>query len=157
MTIAAIADLILPAGVVVGLMTVDKDDAMAALAGIAATETGLPASLILERIREREGLGPTGFGLGAAIPHARIAGLDGVVAVAARLATAVDYDALDGQPVDIVVLLLSPEGAGADHLKALARVSRALRDPAVLAMLRAASDAEAMRAVLNGDAVRQAA
>lgn len=157
MTVAAISGLILPGGVVTELAATDKDAAMAALAVLAATETGLPASLILERVREREGLGPTGFGQGAAIPHARIAGLMAVVVIAARLATPIDYDALDGQPVDIVVLLLSPEGAGADHLKALARISRVLRDPAVLARLRSAPDAESMRAALNGDPVRQAA
>ncbi len=154
---AAIADLLLPGGVVVGLMAADKDAALAALADMAAVDTGIPASLILERVREREGLGPTGFGQGAAIPHARIAGIDAVGVIAARLATPVDYDALDGLPVDIIVLLLSPEGAGADHLKALARVSRVLRDPAVLLRLRAAPDSRAMRTVLNDDRIRQAA
>ncbi|MEY2883598.1 MAG: IIA-like nitrogen-regulatory protein PtsN, partial [Pseudomonadota bacterium] len=101
-------------------------------------------SLILERVRERETLGSTGFGGGAAIPHARIPGLDQVVVVLARLVVPVDYGALDGDPVDIAVLLLSPEGAGADHLKALARISRALRDPAVLDAIRAAGDADAL-------------
>ena len=152
-----IGDLIAPGGIAAALMAADKDALLSALTDMAATATGIPASLIGERVREREALGPTGFGQGAAIPHARIAGLAGVVAVAARLTEPVDYGALDGAPVDIAVLLLSPEGAGADHLKALARISRALRDPAVLARARAAGDAENVRLAFGGEATRQAA
>jgi PTS system nitrogen regulatory IIA component len=136
--------------IVLGLTVASKDALLAALAGIAAKTTGIAESTILERVREREALGSTGFGQGAAIPHARIAGLTAVTAVVARLASGVDYGALDGEPVDVAVLLLSPEGAGADHLKALARVSRALRDPGSLARIRDAADVAELRAVIAG-------
>jgi nitrogen PTS system EIIA component len=123
--------------IILDLHVASKDALMVALAGNAARATGIAGS--------------TGFGQGAAIPHARIAGLADVTAVVARLAIGVDYGALDGEPVDIAVLLLSPEGAGADHLKALARVSRALRDPASLARLRDAVDTAEMRAAIRGE------
>jgi len=156
-TAAAIGDLLAADGIVAALDVADKDGLLAALAAHAAAGTGIAPSTVLERLREREMLGPTGFGQGTAIPHARIAGLASVVAIAARLVTPVAYGALDGDPVDIVVLLLSPEGAGADHLKALARISRALRDSGVLARLRTAPDAAAMRLIFAGETVRQAA
>jgi PTS system nitrogen regulatory IIA component len=128
-----------------------KDAALLALARHAAALAGQSALLIHERLRTREALGPTGFGGGAAIPHARLPGLPACMALVARLPEPIDWGAIDGQPVDIVVLLLSPEGAGADHLKALARISRSLRDAATVPALRAATDADAMRAVLAGD------
>ena len=143
------ADLVGADSIILGLEAVGKDSLLAALASAAATATGLAASDILERVRERESLGPTGFGRGAAIPHARLAGLDQVIAVLARLTAGVEYGALDGDFVDVAVLLLSPEGAGADHLKALARVSRALRDPAILAAMRDAANVDAMRIVIG--------
>jgi PTS system nitrogen regulatory IIA component len=141
---SAVAD----GSIILGLRVASKDALLAALAAVAARATGIAESTILERVREREALGSTGFGHGAAIPHARIAGLQSVAVVVARLAVGVDYGALDGEPVDIAVLLLSPEGAGADHLKALARVSRALRDPASLGRMRDAADIAEMRAVI---------
>jgi PTS system nitrogen regulatory IIA component len=141
-------DLVDAGSLVLGLSVADKDGLLVALADIAARASGEPATLILERVRERESLGSTGFGQGTAIPHARIAGLAGVIAVLARLADGIDYGSLDGVPVDTAVLLLSPEGAGADHLKALARISRSLRDPATLYAMRAASDAPALRAAI---------
>jgi nitrogen PTS system EIIA component len=127
-----------------------KESLFEQLCETAAAVAGIEASVILERVGEREALGCTGFGNGAAIPHARLAGLARVTCVVARLATPVDYRALDGEPVDIAVLLLSPEGAGADHLKALARISRALRSPATLAELRAAPDAAALQLAIGG-------
>ncbi|OYU16398.1 MAG: transcriptional regulator [Alphaproteobacteria bacterium PA4] len=153
--VSGFADLVAGGGVAPSLVTTDKAGLLQVLAGMAAAETGLSASLILERVRERETLGSTGFGGGAAIPHARIPGLDQVVVVLARLAAPIDYGALDGDPVDIAVLLLSPEGAGADHLKALARISRSLRDPDVLDAIRAAGDSDALlQAIGPGAAVR---
>ena len=143
------ADLVAADGIVIGAGAASKDALLAALADMAAAATGLAASAILERVREREALGSTGFGQGAAIPHARLAGLAAVVAVVARLDVGVDYGALDAEPVDVAVLLLSPEGAGADHLKALARVSRALRDPTALAAIRNAADGDALRRVIG--------
>ncbi|MBC7522093.1 MAG: PTS sugar transporter subunit IIA [Sandarakinorhabdus sp.] len=141
---SAVAD----GSIILGLQVASKDALLAALAAVAARATGIADSAILERVCEREALGSTGFGQGAAIPHARIAGLPAVTVVVARLVVGVDYGALDGEPVDIAVLLLSPEGAGADHLKALARVSRALRDPASLGRMRDAADISEMRAVI---------
>lgn len=145
------ADLVGDDSILLGLEAAGKDALLASLAAVAAAETDIPQSAILERVRERETLGATGFGQGAAIPHARIPGLEGVMVVVARLARGVEYGALDGEPVDVAVLLLSPEGAGADHLKALARVSRALRDPATLAAMRDATDAGAMRLAIGQD------
>ena len=128
-----------------------KDAALLALARHAADVLGHPALLIHERLRTREALGATGFGGGAAIPHARLPGLTACVAIVARLPQPIDWGAVDGELVDALVLLLSPESAGAEHLKALARISRTLRDPATLPALRAAHDADAMLAVLGGD------
>lgn len=139
------SSLVADGSIALDLNVVSKDALMVALATIAAETTGVAMTEILERVREREALGSTGFGQGAAIPHARIAGLKAVTAVAARLERGIDYGALDGEPVDVAVLLLSPEDAGADHLKALARISRALRDPASLARFRDATDLVSMR------------
>lgn len=145
---ASLGDLVI--AVLPDLVVADKAGLLAALAAAAADATGLAAEVILARVEDREILGTTGFGRGTAIPHARLAGLSGVVAVVARLATPVDYGALDAQPVDIAVLLLSPEQAGADHLKALARISRALRSADLLAAWRAAPDAAALTLAIAG-------
>jgi PTS system nitrogen regulatory IIA component len=151
-------DLIDEAGYGVGIICADKAAALAWLAGRAAARTGLDAGMIIERVLQREALGPTGFGGGAAIPHARIDGLAAIVVEIAVLARAIEFGAIDDQPVDIVVLMLSPEAAGADHLKALARISRTLRDPARLAAIRAAGDGAALQAALRTDeAPRKAA
>ena len=103
----------------------------------------------MSRLTERERLGTTGVGQGIAIPHGRLADLEKIVGVFARLDTPIDYDAVDKQPVDLVFMLLAPEGAGADHLKALARVSRLLRNQAACEKLRAAKTAEALYAILT--------
>ena len=146
------AGLVVEGGVIPSLSALSKDAALLALARVAGDATGLSALQIHERLCTREALGPTGFGGGAAIPHARLSGLSACVALLARLPQPIDWGAVDGEPVDIIVLLLSPEGAGADHLKALARISRTLRDPATLPALRAADDALSMMAVLAGEA-----
>ncbi len=147
---AGFADLVGSASILVDVDVASKEALLARLAAVAADVTGVAQSTIFERVRERETLGATGFGQGAAIPHARLERLASVTAVLARLVRGVDYGALDGDPVDMVVLLLSPEGAGADHLKALARVSRVLRDPATLSAMRDAADAAALRQVIGG-------
>jgi PTS system nitrogen regulatory IIA component len=143
------ADLVADDGILCDVDFVGKDDLLAGLAGVAGAATGLSPALILERLRTREALGSTGFGRGAAIPHARIEGLPHIIVIVARLQTGVDFAAIDGEPVDIAVLLLSPEGAGADHLKALARISRVLRDPAGLAAIRAASGSDDLRRAIG--------
>jgi PTS system nitrogen regulatory IIA component len=143
------ADLLRGDSIILGLDVDAKPALLAALAERAAPIAGLDRSLILERVREREALGTTGFGQGVAIPHARLPGLERVTLVVARLARPIDYGALDGEPVDLAVLLLSPEGAGADHLKALARISRTLRNPQILAAVRAADDIEALMVAIG--------
>jgi PTS system nitrogen regulatory IIA component len=155
---AGFEDLIGTGGIVCAANAADKASAIALLAQVAATATGLDAAMLRERVMLREALGSTGFGGGAAIPHARLAGLADVFVAIAVFASPVEFGAVDDQPVDIVVLLLSPEGAGADHLKALARISRTLRDPARLAAIRAASDSAGVRAALYlAEVPRQAA
>ncbi len=144
------AGLVATGGVFPELPALSKDAALLTLARHAADLVGQSALLIHERLRTREALGPTGFGGGVAIPHARLAGLSDCVALVARLPQPIDWGAVDGQSVDLLVLLLSPEGAGADHLKALARISRALRDSETVPALRAADTAAAIMAVLAG-------
>lgn len=112
--------------------------------------TGYDAKAIHEAISEREKLGSTGFGGGVAIPHGKLDGLSQVIGYFARLTTPIDFQAVDGLPVDLVFLLLSPPDAGADHLKALASVSRLLRDRAMVAKLRGARSDAAIFALLSG-------
>lgn len=115
----------------------------------AAQITGMSHGDILAAIVGREELGSTGLGNGIAIPHGKLAGLSGVTAVFARLDRAIDFDAVDDQPVDVVVMLLAPVGAGADHLKALSRVARLLRTESVIDKLRRESDLHKVYALLT--------
>jgi PTS system nitrogen regulatory IIA component len=119
------------------------------LAARAAELTGQPAQLILDAVQSREELGSTGLGNGIAIPHGKVAGLKSVTALFARLEQGVDFDAVDDQPVDIVVLLLAPAGAGADHLKALSRFARMLRTEDLIAEVRRTSDPARIYALLT--------
>jgi PTS system nitrogen regulatory IIA component len=148
---AGFVGLLLPDGVMAELPAFGREAVLRALALAASARLGLPAMLVHDRLRSREALGSTAFGGGAAIPHARLDGLDQSVAMLARLPQPIDWQASDGQPVDIVVLLLSPENNNADHLKALARISRTLRDPATVPALRAATTVPAMLAAIAGD------
>ena len=118
---------------------------------------GLDGRLAAERLTARERIGSTGFGGGVAIPHARLPGLDAVTGIFMRLAQPIEFDAVDDLPVDLVFVLVSPEDAGADHLKALARVSRRLRDRTFLAKLRGAGSPDALYALFTADAARDAA
>jgi PTS system nitrogen regulatory IIA component len=142
------AGLLLPGGVIPTLPAFAKDAALKTLAREAGDRLGMPWLIIHERLHTREALGATGFGSGAAIPHTRLAGLTACGVLVARLPQPIDWQAPDGEPVDVLVLLLSPEDSGADHLKALARISRTLRDPATLPALRAAPSAVEMHAAL---------
>ena len=119
------------------------------LAQRAAEITGHDAAELLEAITAREELGSTGLGNGIAIPHGKVSGLKGVTALLARLDTPIEFDSVDDQPVDIIVMLLAPTGAGADHLKALSRVARLLRTESVVEDLRQASDPEQLRAIFT--------
>lgn len=118
------------------------------LARKAAETTGLPTADILDALTSREEIGSTGLGNGIAIPHGKMAGLKGVTAVFARLDPPIDFDSVDDQPVDLVMMLLAPVGSGADHLKALSRVARLLRTETVVDQLRSAEDTDALYEVL---------
>ncbi|HET6468314.1 MAG TPA: PTS IIA-like nitrogen regulatory protein PtsN [Geminicoccaceae bacterium] len=120
------------------------------LAEAATAKGGGDTKAILDALIQREKLGTTGVGDGIAIPHARIAGLSRLTGFFARLAKPVDFDSLDDQPVDLVFLLLAPAEAGAEHLKALARIARILRDPELCAQLREAGDVRRVHALLTG-------
>lgn len=141
-------DLISPEGILPNLRAGSKKQALQELARKAAEVTGQHERAIFDVLVERERLGTTGVGRGIAIPHGKLPGLPGVLAIFARLDKPVDFDAIDEQPVDLMCLLLAPEGAGADHLKALARVSRLLRDPVLCEKLRGAETADALYALL---------
>ena len=125
-----------------------KKALLAELAAKAAALYKLDERRLFDRLLERERLGSTGIGGGIAIPHGRMANLTKPVGLFARLGNPVDFDSIDERPVDTVFLLLAPEGAGADHLKALARIARLLRDPAITHKLRGSHDAETLYAVL---------
>jgi PTS system nitrogen regulatory IIA component len=144
-----LGDFISPDSVLPSLKAKTKKQLLQELASRAARLTGLPERGIFDVLLQRERLGSTGLGQGIAIPHGKIAGLKGIVGIFARLAEPIDFDAVDGEPVDIVFLLLAPEGAGADHLKALARISRLLRAGSAVEKLRVSKDAAALYAVLT--------
>jgi PTS system nitrogen regulatory IIA component len=116
----------------------------------AARKTGIEAKAIAAALSDRERLGSTGFGGGVAIPHGRVDGLGSVFGYFARLTQPIEFQSVDGMPVDLVFLLLSPPDAGADHLKALAAVSRALRNRQTVAKLRGARSRDAIFALLSG-------
>jgi nitrogen PTS system EIIA component len=127
------------------------------LGEIAAQAHGLSAALAIDGLQERETLGPTGVGHGIALPHARLEDLKGIIGVFVRLEKPLDYDSVDRQPVDLVFGLFAPKDSGVDHLKALALVSRTMRDPNVVAKLRANSDPAKLHAILTESRAPQAA
>ena len=120
-------------------------------------KTDLQERVIFDSLIQRERLGSTGIGNGIAIPHAKFQSLPRLVGLFAKLEKPIDFDSLDGMPVDLVFVLLAPEGAGADHLKGLARVARLLRDPARAAKLRASESRHALYVLLTEDAPSKAA
>ena len=144
-----LTDLVAPNAVIPALKVNGKKQAIQELAARAATLTGQNERLIFETLMQREKLGSTGVGNGIAIPHGKLPKLEKLFGLIARLDRGIDFESLDGQPVDVIFLLLAPEGAGADHLKALARVARLLRDPATVARLRESRDPDALYAVLS--------
>jgi len=143
-----ITDLVAPEAIVPALKASSKKQALQELAARSATLIDQSERAVFEVLLQREKLGTTAVGYGVAIPHGKLPKLQRMFGMFARLDRAIDFEALDGQPVDLVFLLLAPEGAGADHLKALARVARLLRDQDTTNKLRAARDAEALYAVL---------
>jgi nitrogen PTS system EIIA component len=143
-----LTDVVAPNAILPALKVSSKKQVLQELAAKAAQLSGQNERTILETLQQREKLGSTGVGNGIAIPHGKLAKLGKLFGLFARLEKAIDFEALDGQAVDLVFLLLAPEAAGADHLKALARVARLLRDPDIARKLRESRDAEALYAVL---------
>jgi PTS system nitrogen regulatory IIA component len=143
-----LTDLVAPNAIIPTLKVSGKKQALQELAARAAELTGQNDRAVYEILLQRERLGSTAVGNGIAIPHGKLARLDHLFGLFARLDRPVEFEALDGQPVDLIFLLLAPESAGADHLKALARVARLLRDADITSKLRESRDADAIYAVL---------
>lgn len=152
-----VASLITPDSVVAGIKGASKKQVLQDLSGQLARISGLPERAIFETLLQRERLGTTGIGQGMAIPHGRIAGLNRLVGLFARLQKPVDFEALDGEHVDLVFVLLAPEDAGADHLQALARIARLFRDAKLVQKLRQTEDPAALYAILTADVANRAA
>ncbi|MBO0737612.1 MAG: PTS IIA-like nitrogen regulatory protein PtsN [Alphaproteobacteria bacterium] len=152
-----INDLITPHSVLAQLRATSKKQALQELAKRAATATGLHERTIYDVLSERERLGTTGIGMGIAIPHGKLPGLTKLYGLFARLERPIPFEAIDELPVDLIFLLLAPETAGADHLKALALVSRLLRDRAICEKLRGTDNADALYALLTDHTATHAA
>ncbi|HET8534456.1 MAG TPA: PTS sugar transporter subunit IIA [Sphingomicrobium sp.] len=135
----------------------NKRSLLGQLANLAAARLELPSAPILETLTEREKLGSTGFGQGVAIPHGKVEGLKQIYGMFVRLAEPIGFKAIDRKPVDLVFLLLSPPDAGPEHLKALAAVSRVVRNAPTLEKMRGARSRDALAAVLLGADERDAA
>ena len=144
-----INDLVSPDGVLANLRVTSKKQAIQELARRAADISGQPERAVFDVLMERERLGTTGVGNGIAIPHGKLEKVDQLYGVFARLESPIDFQAIDDQPVDLIFLLLAPETAGADHLKALARVSRLLRDIQTCEKLRGTNTTDGIYAILT--------
>jgi PTS system nitrogen regulatory IIA component len=134
-----------------------KRQVLSVIADVSARAMGLNQATVLDALLEREAAGSTGVGYGVAVPHARVEGLDRIRAVFVRLETPIAYEAVDSQPVDLLFALLAPPAAGSEHLRALARVSRLMRQPELRAQLRQARTPEAIQALLEREAQPSAA
>ncbi len=152
-----ITDLVAPEAILPALKVISKKQALQELAARAAALTGQNERSVFEVLLQREKLGTTAVGYGVAIPHGKLPKLEKLFGLFARLERPIDFEAMDGQPVDLVFLLLAPEGAGADHLKALARVSRLLRDRRICEKLRGTNNADALYALLTDQTASHAA
>jgi PTS system nitrogen regulatory IIA component len=144
-----LADILSEEAVLVCTDISSKHDVLVRLSEKVADLVGQPAAEVFEALNDRESLGSTGLGNGIAIPHGKFAALKGVMAVFMRLDKPVDFESVDDQPVDIVMMLLAPMGAGADHLKALARVARILRTDSIAEALRRTDDPARLYAILT--------
>lgn len=152
-----LSDLLVIEAILPRLKTATKKQALQEMAARAAALTHRDERDIFETLMQREKLGSTGVGHGVAIPHGKLAGLERLVGVFALLDKPIDFDSLDGEPVDVMFLLLAPESAGADHLKALSRIARVLRDQDLAAKLRQTESASAIYAFLNEEQTSNAA
>ena len=144
-----LSDLIDVSAVMPSLRANSKKQLLQLLAEKAAAITGLPEREVFDTVLQRERLGSTGVGNGIAIPHGKLPGVSRITGVFARLEQPIDFEAIDDQPVDLVFLLLAPESAGADHLKALSRIARVLRDADTVAKIRGTKDAAAIHSFLS--------
>lgn len=152
-----LGDMLAKDGIIPSLQAQDKKQALQALSERAGAITGLDVHDIFAALLQRERLSSTSLGRGIAIPHIKIAGLNKITCVFARLEKPVSFESHDGEPVDLLFFLLAPEHAGGDHLKALARISRLVRDPATLEHLRSEADADGLRRVLTAPLTSHAA
>jgi PTS system nitrogen regulatory IIA component len=152
-----IEDMLAKDGIISRLKADDKKQALQALAERAEAATGVSAPDIYAALLQRERLSSTSLGRGIAIPHVKLPGVKAITCIFARLERPIPFESHDGEPVDLLFFLLAPEHAGGDHLKALARISRLVRDPATLEGLRSAKDAEGLRQVLTKPATSHAA
>jgi len=143
-----IEDLLSADSILADFKTSSKKQAIQSLAKYMAGQNSLCGREVFANLLDREKLGSTGVGKGVAIPHTRVSGLDHIIGLFARLTTPIDFESVDDQPVDLIFMLLAPEEASTEHLKALARVSRLLRDDAICAKLRITADAGALYAML---------
>ena len=150
-------DFLAPAAIMPALRASSKKQALQEVSEVAARLTGLEERAVYEVLLQRERLGSTGIGDGVAIPHAKFAKLDSIFGLVARLDKPIDFEALDDQPVDLMFVLLAPETAGADHLKALARIARVVREPGMTDRIRATRDADALYALLTAESAPRAA
>lgn len=152
-----LADIIDARAVLPAVKAQNKKQVLQELSQAIASLVAVDQRVVFETLHRREKLGSTGLGQGIAIPHGRLPNINRVYGLFARLASPVDFESVDGQPVDLVFVLLAPDHAGADHLTALARISRLLREPATLAKLRGTDTAEGLYAILTEPAATQTA
>lgn len=152
-----LGDLLAKNGVIADLKAGDKKQALQELANRASEATGVSAYDVFNALLQRERLSSTSLGRGIAIPHVKLKGVNAITCIFAKLDRAIPFDSHDGEPVDVLFFLLAPEDAGGDHLKALARISRLVRDPATLERLRSAKDADSLRSVLTAPVTSHAA
>lgn len=150
-------DLIDADAIIASLKASTKKQALQEISERASAIAGIPAREIFDSLLQRERLGSTGVGGGIAIPHGKLTRVPRMLGVFARLDKPIDFEALDGEPVDLICLLLAPESAGADHLKSLSRVARALRDPGLTTRLRATKDASGLYLLLTQNPTHNAA
>ena len=144
-----LTDIIQQDAIIPALRVSNKKQLLEVISEKASKVSGLPARTIFDLLLQRERLGSTGLGNAIAIPHCKVEGLDRLIGIFARLEKPIDFEAVDGEPVDLVFVILAPEGAGADHLKGLSKVARILRDNQIAAKLRKFTDADAIFALLT--------
>ncbi|MBL4758230.1 MAG: PTS IIA-like nitrogen regulatory protein PtsN [Rhizobiales bacterium] len=152
-----LSDLIKPEAIVPILKASSKKQALQELASHAAYLTGQDERIIFDVLLQRERLGSTGVGKGVAIPHGRLTGIDEIFGMFAGLAKPITFDAVDDEPVDLIFVLLAPEEAGADHLKALSRIARLLHEPGIAKSLRGCRDSAGLYSLLTQTAESNAA